>query len=65
MSDKPAYTPDGEPTNLAGAANDAADWLRLMAWLMDESKLTLMQHDENRRRLQVAIDNVMKFVEVL
>lgn len=59
----PEYSDDGEPTNLAGAASDAMGWLALLAYMMDNGRLNLLQHAKNRRRLQMAMDNLKKFME--
>ena len=34
-----------------------------MAHMMDNGRLNLLRHEENRRRLQAAIDNLKKFTE--
>lgn len=46
----------GYPQNQPAAMRDGAEWLRLIAIMMDHGRLTLAQHSENRRRLQVALD---------
>lgn len=60
---RPAWDEHGAPTNLAGAANDALDWLKLLAFMMDNGRLTLAQHAENRKRLQQTMDNIKTFIE--
>ena len=59
---KPQWNNDGEPTNLEAAATDGLDWLRLLAHQLDNGRLTLLRHAENRRRLGEAIDNLQQFL---
>lgn len=54
---------NGEPVNIGAAALDAILWLELMQDMMDEGKLTLMQHNENRKRLGAATDKLKRMVE--
>lgn len=42
----PEYSDDGEPPNLAGAANDAVDWLALLAHMMDNGRLSAATRGE-------------------
>ena len=63
MTQPPTYDEHGTPTTLARAANDALDWLTLMARLMDNGELKLLKHAENRQRLQQAMDNLKTFIE--
>lgn len=60
---KPTYNEHGEPTNIEAAALDAIQWLELMQRLMDNGKLTLLQHAENRQRLGTATDKLKQIVE--
>lgn len=46
----------GYPQNQPAAMQDGAEWLKLMAAMMDQGRLTLSQHSENRRRLQTALN---------
>ena len=54
---------NGEPVNIEAAALDAIVWLELMQKMLDEGKLTLMQHNENRKRLGLATDKLKQMVE--
>lgn len=60
---QPIYDASGEPTNIEAAALDAIQWLELMQRFMDDGKLTMLQHAENRRRLGMATDKLKQMVE--
>lgn len=59
----PTYDANGGATNIEAAALDAIQWLELMQRLMDDGKLTLLQHAENRQRLGTATEKLKQMVE--
>jgi hypothetical protein len=60
---QPTYDEHDKPTNIEAAALDAIQWLELMQWMMDNGKLLLLQHAENRQRLGMATDKLKQMVE--
>ncbi len=59
---QPTYDANGGATNIEAAALDAIQWLELMQRLMDNGKLTLLQHAENRQRLGTATDKLKQMI---
>lgn len=60
---RPTWDQHGGATNIEAAALDAIQWLELMQRLMDDGKLTLLQHAENRQRLGMATDKLKQMIE--
>jgi len=59
---QPTYDANGEPTNIEAAALDAIQWLELMQRFMDNGRLTMQQHAENRQRLGRATDKLKQMI---
>lgn len=59
----PTYDANGDATNIEAAALDAIQWLELMQRLMDNGKLLLLKHTENRERLRTATEKLKQMIE--
>lgn len=60
---KAMWDETGAPENLPAAAADAMEWLRLFVVLIDRGQVTLHNHNENRARLGMALESVLRFLE--
>lgn len=61
MSEKAIWLDDGQPQNLAAAAEDALPWLKIFQTL-NRQKRNLLLDAENTKRLKLAIESLESFV---